>query len=126
VDIDRQRTPRKVEATKRKWNARRAFMLNLRTNTRVRISAACQGAVIGRVEDIRPPAEMPDLAGFSDRGEFAPRQIMLDWGVTRVAMISYHANRELDLMFAALEVDGEWYDLQRQHLTLEVVGHEGL
>ena len=33
-----------------------------------------------RVEDIRPPAEMPDLAGFSNRGEFAPRQVMLDWG----------------------------------------------
>jgi hypothetical protein len=51
---------------------------------------------------------------------------MREWGVTRVAMISYHANREQELMFAALEVDGEWYDLQRQHLTLEVVGHEGM
>jgi hypothetical protein len=101
------------------------FMLNLLTNMKVRISAAGQGAVIGRVEDIRPPAEMPDLAGFSTRGEFAPRQIMREWGVTRVAMISYHATREQELMFAALEVDGEWYDLQRQHLTLEVVGHEG-
>jgi hypothetical protein len=102
------------------------LMLNLQTNTKVRISAAGQGVAIGRVEDIRPPEEMPDLAGFSDRGEFAPRQTMREWGVTRVAMISYHADREQELLFAALEVDGEWYDLQRQHLTLEVVGHEGM
>jgi hypothetical protein len=107
-------------------SGRMPLMLNLRPNSKVRISAAGQGAAIGRVEDIRPPAEIPDLAGFSDRGEFAPRQIMLEWGVTRVAMISYHANGEQELMFAALEVDGEWYDLERQHLTLEVVGQEGM
>lgn len=101
-------------------------MLNLQANTKVRVSAAGQGPVIGRVEDIRPPAEVPDLAGFSDRGEFAPRQIMRVWGVTRVAMICYRANPELELMFAALAVDGEWYDLERQHLTIEVVGHEGM
>ena len=99
-------------------------MLNLRVNTKVRISAAGQGVALGRVEDIRPPAEMPDIAGFSDRCEFTPREIMREWGVTRVAMISYHASREHELMFAALEVDGEWYDLQRQHLTLEVVGQD--
>jgi hypothetical protein len=48
-------------------------MLNLQFNTRVRISVPGQGAAIGRVEDIRPPAEMPDLAGFATRGEFSPR-----------------------------------------------------
>ena len=48
-------------------------MLNLQFNTRVRISVPGQGAAIGRVEDIRPPAEMPDLAGFTTRGEFSPR-----------------------------------------------------
>jgi hypothetical protein len=102
-----------------------SLMLNLQVNTKVRISAAGQGAAIGRVEDIRPPAEMPDLAGFSTQSEFVPREIMREWGVTRVAMISYHATRDQDLIFAALEVDGEWYDLQSQRLTLEVVGHEG-
>ena len=53
-------------------------MLNLRVNTKVRISPAGQGTANGRVEDIQPPAEMPDLAGYSAQGEFAPRQIMLE------------------------------------------------
>ena len=77
------------------------------------------------MEDIRPPAEMPDLAGFTTRGEFSPRAIMREWGVTRVAMIRYHVRPDQELMFAALEVDGgDWYDLQHQRLTLEVVGQD--
>ena len=100
-------------------------MLNLQFNTRVRISVPGQGAAIGRVEDIRPPAEIPDLAGFATRGEFSPRAIMREWGVTRVAMIRYHVRPDQELMFAALEVvGGDWYDLQHQRLTLEVVGQD--
>ena len=53
-------------------------MLNLQFNTRVRISVPGQGAAIGRVEDIRPAAEMPDLAGFAAAG---PEANLMEQGV---------------------------------------------
>jgi hypothetical protein len=50
---------------------------------------------------------------------------MREWGVTGVAMIRYHVKPDQEFMFAALEVDGgDWYDLQHQRLTLEVVGQD--
>jgi hypothetical protein len=92
-------------------------MSELRNLTRVRISGP-PGVRVGRIEDIRPVAEMPELPGpWPDSGEFEPHQIMRDWGVTRVAAISYD-----DFLFTALEIAGEWYDLKRQHLMLEVIG----
>ncbi len=55
-----------------------SLTLNPRVNTEVRISVRGQGVAVWRVEDIRLSAEIPDLAVFSARGEFAPRQIMLE------------------------------------------------
>jgi hypothetical protein len=97
-------------------------MADLRMNTKVRISAPGVGACVGRVEDIRPVEEMPDLPGFETTGEFAPREILREWGVTRHASISYHMTPEQEVMFSAFEVGGEWYDLKRQKLTLEIIG----
>lgn len=96
-------------------------MSELRNLTRVRISGA-PGVCVGRIENIRTPDEMPDRPGFDTAGEFAPRQIAIDWGVSRVALISFHPNPEQEAVFVAFEIAGEWYDLKRQPLTLEVIG----
>lgn len=93
--------------------------LQLRTLTRVKIMAEGIPAVIGRVEDIRPPAELPDVDGM--RAEL-PRSVLEEWGVTRLAMISYYAFPNSQVMFCALEIGGKWYDLHRKELALEVVG----
>ena len=95
---------------------------DLRINTKVRISAPGVGACVGRIEDIRAAADMPDLPGFDRSGEFAPCEIMREGGVTRHAMISYHRTPEQEVIFTALEIGGDWYDLHRQKLTLEVIG----
>jgi hypothetical protein len=98
-------------------------MSELRHLTRVRICAPGRGACIGRIEDIRTPDDLPDIPGaWPQTGEFSPRQIVRDWGVSRVAMISYEPTAGQELVFMALEVAGEWYDLHRQHLMLEVIG----
>ena len=74
---------------------------------------------IGRIEDIRPVAELPEVAAMPV--EMA-RSVLTEWGVTRVAMISYYTYPNCQLMFAALEIGGSWFDLSRQELGLEVVG----
>lgn len=91
----------------------------LRTFTRVRIAAEGLGGCIGRIEDIRTPGELPNL---SDVLPDHPRTVLEEWGVTRIAMISYYAYPEQQYLFCALEIAGKWYDLRRQELTLEVVG----
>ncbi len=94
----------------------------LRVLTRVRISAEGIPACIGRIEDIRPIAELPDT---DEMRADVPRSILAEWGVTRVAMISYYQFPEQQVMFAALELGGLWFDLQRKELMLEVVGQRG-
>src|SRR5262245_52574869 len=96
----------------------------LRMFTRVKISVAGGRTAIGRIEDIRRPEDMPDIAGSGapTDGEFAPRSILKEWGVSRLAMISYDVWPGQTVMFAALEIGGAWYDLKRQELVLEVVG----
>lgn len=95
----------------------------LTNNARIRITGDA-GTVIGRVEDVRTVAEMPDLPelGLPTAGEFAPKNILRELGAERVAMISYHSSPDAELMFAALEIGGEWFDLQHQKLELEIVG----
>jgi hypothetical protein len=89
---------------------------------RVKITGAA-GTVIGRVEEVRPVAEMPDLpeTGLPVTGEFAPKNILVEFGVTRVAAITYHTSPEQQFMFAALEIGGEWFDLRKQKLEIETV-----
>jgi hypothetical protein len=89
----------------------------LQSNLRVKISSDGIGEAIGRIEDIRPPAEMPYLSGIEH-----PRAVLEEWGVSRVAMISYYAAPSSQFVFMALEIGGEWWDLKRRKLSLEVVG----
>jgi len=97
--------------------------VTLQANQRVRISGEA-GTVIGRVEDISTVDEMPEFAelGFATAGEFAPRSIMREFGIERVAAISYHASPNAEYLFTAFEIGGEWYDLRRNRLAIEVVG----
>ena len=92
------------------------------TGDRIVISHPEQGSCIGKIEDIRTPDETPQIEGFAPSGELNPQQIMREWGVTRVAVITYIQVPGKSLMFVALEIDGEWYDLQRQKLTIRRFG----
>ncbi len=87
---------------------------------RVQVSGEA-GTVIGRIEEIRTIDELPEVpAGVF--GDFAPTAVLRGLGVERVAYISYHASAEQQLIFAALEIRGEWFDLRHQKLELEIVG----
>ena len=95
----------------------------LRSNQRVRITGEA-GSVVGRVEDIRTVDEMPAAASVgvpaSEYGE--PGDMLREMGVQHVAAISYHTAPSAELMFTAIEIGGEWYDLRRQRLEIEVIG----
>lgn len=97
-------------------------MTTLASNMRVRITGDTK-SLIGRIEEVQTVAELPDLpgVGLPVSGPFAPKNILLEWGVTRVAMITYHTSPEQQFMFTALEIEGEWYDLKRQKLEIETV-----
>jgi hypothetical protein len=84
----------------------------------VRISGAA-GVVNGRVEELRTPAELPELPDLS----IGPvRDVLAEIECTRVAILSYAYGREhTKLIFAALECDGQWYDLRNQELTIETL-----
>src|SRR4051812_31899494 len=98
-------------------------MADLRIGTRLKISAPGVGVCIGRVESLTSLTELPDILGM----KLQVQAILAEWGVTRVGAISYHATAFAEMLFYALEIDGEWYDMRRQKLTLEIVGqHECL
>jgi hypothetical protein len=98
-------------------------MTMLRNNQRVRISGEA-GTVVGRIEDIRTIAEMPAASAvgvpLSEYGE--PGDMLREMGVEHVAVITYHTTPNAELMFTAIEIGGEWYDLKRQKLEIEVIG----
>lgn len=90
-------------------------------NMRVRIHAA-DGDATGEVVEVRRADELwdalPDTPG--DMIEMA-REDLARRNVARVAMILHGENP--GTMFAALEIAGEWYDLQGQHLEFEIIAH---
>ena len=94
--------------------------MTLRTNTRVRITGAEGYSVVGRVEEIRAVGDLPDVP---DRAGviLAPREILSEIGAAQVALISYKTSPENELIFAALEIGGEWFDLRKQKLEIETV-----
>lgn len=94
--------------------------MGLKKGSQVSISAPGRGTTIGVIEDIRTRNEMPPLDGFDVTGEYAPHSILAEWKVSRVAVISYTMHSGLDVMFTALEIEGQWWDLKRQPLTITV------
>lgn len=93
--------------------------MKLETNQRVRIEVEGIGVSIGRVEDVRQVEDMPDIPGVRSR---EAKAIMREWHVTNVAMLSYHATPATQFLFCAIEIGGEWYDLKRQRLQLQIIG----
>lgn len=92
---------------------------NLRLFTRVRISGP-PGVCVGRIEDIRGINELPPAPGFAEMK--IVNAIMRDKGVTRLALVSYFMTEHQEVAFTAVEIAGEWFDLNGQALTLEVIG----
>jgi hypothetical protein len=95
--------------------------MTLQSNMQVQVTVT--HSLIGRIEEIQTVAEMRNLP---EPGlPFAGNQTLLEWGVSRVAKITYRTSPDQQFMFAALEIGGEWFDLQRQKLELEVIGLYG-
>src|SRR4051812_10363571 len=87
----RSATRQRRRKARRRLRGNMLCMADLRVGTRLRISAPGLGACIGRVEAIeRPAAGLPDygLPGVAE----AAHEILTEWGVSRVAAISYHAS----------------------------------
>jgi hypothetical protein len=92
---------------------------NLRLGTRVQISGAA-GVVVGRIEDIRGINELPPVPGFAEMK--IVNAVLRDKGVTRLALVSYFMTEHQEVAFTAVEIAGEWFDLQGQAIQLEVIG----
>lgn len=103
-------------------------MGNLKNGQRVTLSAPGQGEVLAEVLHTVTPAELPELdtldlsrdlaeiPGFRDRSAaHAVRSILEEWKVERLAFLTYNRDR---YVFAALQIGGNWYDMQRQQLTI--------
>jgi hypothetical protein len=87
----------------------------LQTNQRVIISNAAGDDVFGRVEEVRPVAEV----------SASVREALAAWGVSRIAAITYHSSPAAQHMVTAVEIEGAWFDLDHKPLHIEVVGlHE--
>ena len=87
----------------------------LQANQRIKINNGDGGAVVGRVEEVRPVGELS--------GEV--REALAAWGVSRIAAITYHSSPAAQHMVTAVEIEGAWFDLDHKPLHIEVVGlHE--
>lgn len=96
--------------------------LPLEAGSLIRISNPARGAVNGEIIDVRTPAELPSLSRkvWGKLQVAAVRRILAEWRVTRCALVGYRYGAK-DVAFFALEINGRWYDLKRQELTLEVL-----
>jgi hypothetical protein len=97
-------------------------MTELREDTPVRVSGK-RGTIHATIQRIAHPDALPLLPDIPADLSKEFSQIMQEWGVTRVALIAYPAAvypepGGFDLMFAAIEVDGKWWDMQHQLLEI--------
>jgi hypothetical protein len=85
---------------------------------RILIEQEGHGA-IGKIEDIRTPAEFAEFAGLEPFSALYPAEVLRpDSNVTRTAVISYYDLSGSQLMFLAVEIGGEWWDLQQRRLII--------
>jgi hypothetical protein len=89
---------------------------SLRTGQRVRITGPA-GSVHGQVLETATPPQLPDIHG-------APavklvREILDEWGVHQLAMLTYTAAGNQAVMFLALLTDHGWRDLRGRPLTIQ-------
>ena len=84
----------------------------------VRISSV-RGTVLGTVADLKAPGELPPVPGMDIA---VVRTILEEWHVAHAGVFKYPwGDGETDVMFVAFCINGEWFDLRRQRLTIEVV-----
>ena len=85
----------------------------------VRVSSPAAGTVLGRVEDLNAPADLPDLPReFCPPGTAAKtRALLVADGCRQVAAISHFHDGDR-VIFIALENANGWWDLQGQQLTI--------
>ena len=95
-------------------------MTHLLTNSRVQVTGEAGFSIIGRIEEIRTIAELPDVP---DRATVIPAQkaVLRELGAEKFALISFKTSPDHELMFAAVEIGGEWFDLRKQKLEIETV-----
>jgi len=92
-----------------------------KSNQRVKISGN-DGAVIGRIEELRRVSEVPEAAAGDIFGIVVPRERLRQLGAEYVASISYSVSPGNQILFSAVEIGGEWFDLMGQKLEIEIVG----
>ncbi len=81
----------------------------------VRLSISGRGEVIGRVEAVARPEDLPLITPFDLD---TVRSILHEWEVDLVAMVSYPYGRQ-QLMVALLRTPAGWRDMQGQRITVE-------
>jgi hypothetical protein len=78
---------------------------------------------VGLIEDIHARDQLPPLPGLDVA---AVREILAEWGMERVAIISHQNRAGRPVMFAAMETtDGVWRDLNGQLLLITPAAMEG-
>lgn len=95
----------------------------MKQGDRVRITGA-RGTDYGHVEAVRKPEELPDPPELS----LGPaKEVLSECHVSRIALISHasqHAGHRA--LFAALECQERWYDLQGQELDIQRIGPQSV
>ena len=84
---------------------------------RVRVTGV-RGTVIATVESVATPAELPELPAPAPAAA-ACREILEEFQVDHVAMISYQHAEAGTLIFAALHVHNVWRDMRGQLIEIE-------
>jgi hypothetical protein len=90
--------------------------MKIQKGSLVRISGKA-GTVLGHVDDIRPPAALPDiplLEGLSRQ----TRGALIEDGCQNVATISHYCGGERVVFVALQDANGRWWDLHHQPLTI--------
>jgi hypothetical protein len=87
--------------------------VNLVSGQRILIQGADSWS-IGKIEETRTPDRLPYIEGAPPPAEV--EQIMRDWNVQRIALISHHG-----YIFAALQTATGWRDLKGQPLQIEAL-----
>lgn len=89
----------------------------MRPGDQVRVTGV-RGTVIATIESTATPAELPDLPAPAPPAKQCA-EILQEWDVERVLMLSYDHATMGTVVFAALRVHGHWRDMRGQLLEIE-------
>jgi hypothetical protein len=89
----------------------------IRPGDRIQVTGV-RGTVLATVQSIATPAELPGLPAPAPPDVSQVREILEEFQVDQVAMISYEAADKTTLVFAALHVHNKWRDMRGQLLEI--------